>query len=109
MRSAVGEVDKERFILLVFDVIKCPVGEVINDKSFTGNDLPIVFQHGGVIVTPVTGTEAVILIDATGIGMVGWLHAIVPLAERGGIVAGGLERLEDRAFIQVHALLATAG
>src|SRR5207248_2068149 len=58
------------------------------------------------VVAPVAGGEAVVLGEAAGVGVVGVLAAVVPLAEAGGGVAGGPEGFADGLFAEVEALAA---
>ena len=109
MGGAIGEINKEGFVLLFLDVVHGAVGEIVYDETFAGDDLAVVFEHGRVVLPPMAGAESVVFINAPGVGVVGRLHAVMPFPECSGIVTGGLEGLEDGGFVEVHALFTSTG
>ena len=102
------EIDEKGVVFFRFNKVHRTGGEVVCDVSLTLHKFSVVFQHGRVIAAPVAGTESVVFIDSSSIGMIGGLHSIVPLSKCGGGVARCFKILEDGAFIKVHAFLAAA-
>ena len=109
MRGAVGQVNEERLLLVLLHVVHGAGREIVDEETLSGDDLAVVFQHGRVVVAPVSGAEAVVFLNATGVGVIRRLHAVVPLAEGCGAVAGRFEILKHRRLIQIETFLATAG
>ena len=77
------------------------VGQVVGDVALAADGLAVVLERRVEVVAPVAGGEAVVFVEAAGVGMVGLLDAVVPLAEGAGGVAGGFERLGDGLLVEV--------
>ena len=80
------------------------VGEVVGDEALAVHELPVVLQRRVEVVAPVAGGEAVVLVEAAAVRMVGLLRAVVPFAEGARGVAGGLEDLRDRLLVEIQPL-----
>jgi hypothetical protein len=81
-----------------------PVGQIIGDVALALDRLAVVVERRVEVLTPVTGGEAIVLLEAAAVGVVGVLRAVVPLAEAAGGVAGRLERFGDRPLVEVEPL-----
>ena len=82
------------------------VGEVVGDVALAADELAVVLQRRVEVFAPVAGGEAVVLVEAAGVGVIGLLAAVVPFAERAGGVAGGLERIGDGLLVEVQPFAA---
>ena len=104
MGRVVGEVGEEGLAGSVTLLDECdgPVGKVIDHESLAPDDLSVVIEGRAEVVTPVPGTESVVLVEAASIGMIRILHAIVPLPEGPGGIPRRLEGVGNRRFVQVH-------
>ena len=80
-------------------------GEVVDDVAVATDFFSVVIQGWAEVVAPMAGGEAVVFVEASVVGMVGRLCAVVPFAERSGGIAGGLEDIGDGGLIQVQASL----
>ena len=109
MGGAVGQVDEEGLFLVFLHIVHGVGREIIDEETLASDDLAVVFQHGRVVVAPVSGAEAVVFLNATGVGVIRWLHAVVPLAEGCGAVAGRFKILKHGRLVQIETFLATAG
>ena len=102
----VGDPDEERLGSMVLDEPDGAVGEVVGDVTVAPDEAAVVVQRGVEVVPPVARGEAVELVESPGVGMVGRLRAVVPLAEGRGGVARVVEDPGDRRFVQVEPLSA---
>ena len=109
VRGVVRQVAEERPGAVGLDERQRVVRQVVDDKALAAHQFPVVLQFRAEVVAPVARAEAVVLVESAGVGMVRPLEAVVPLAEGGGGVAGGLERFGNRGFVQVEAFAARRG
>ncbi len=111
MRGVVGEVAEERFARLdrIGHELHRLVGEVVDAEAFALHEPAVVFQRRAEVVAPVAGAEAVILVKAAPVRVVGILHPVVPLAEGPGPVSARLEGVADGRLIQVESFTACGG
>ena len=106
MRRVVREIDEERAVLVFFNERQRAVCEVVDHIPLALHDLTVVLQHRVEVMPPVSRTEAVKLIEPAGVRVIGRLHAVVPLAERGGRVARGPKVVGDGRFVEVDPFAA---
>ena len=111
MRGVVGKIGEKWFVLFGgrFHEVHGRAGEVIDAKSFAGNDPPVFLQHGIEVVSPVAAAETVKEIKAAAVRVVGKLHPVVPFPESPGGVAIFLEELCDGGFVEIHSLASGRG
>ncbi len=102
MRRIVRQIKKKRAIFVVFDEINSPVGEIVYHKSVSFDDFAIVFEHGAEIISPVAGAKTIKIIKSARIGVVGWLHAVVPFSIGCGNISGTPEKIGQGGFIQIQ-------
>src|SRR4051812_34100966 len=81
------------------------VRQVVGNETFAAHGLAVMLERRIEILAPVAGREAVILLKAARIRMVGPLAAIMPFAEGAGHVSGRLERFGHRSLVEVQPLL----
>jgi hypothetical protein len=79
MRRVVRDVAEERLGAMFVDEVDCLVGEIVRDVSLAADRFAVVFQRRIVILAPVTGGEAIIVLEAARVGMVWPLAAVVPI------------------------------
>ena len=104
MRGVKRNIAKERASLVGLDELERMVGQIIDDKSLTLHRLAVVIERRVEIGAPMAGGEAVIFVEAAGIGVIGPLGAVMPFAERGGGVPGGFEGVGNRLLVEVKTL-----
>src|SRR5205823_6840151 len=97
---------EERPITMLVDEPDGPVGQVVGDEPIAGHQLAVVVERRVEVMPPVSGREAVVLVEPAAVRVVRILRPVVPLAEAGGGVAGGLELVGDRLLIEVEAFAA---
>jgi hypothetical protein len=71
------------------------------DVAFASHNLAVVLEHGIEVVAPMARGESVVFIETAGVGMIGALGSVMPLAKRARAVTGFLECLRDGDFIHV--------
>ncbi len=75
MRRVVGEIAQEGLVFVLLHKLEGMVGEVVDDESLAPDNLAVVLENRAEIVAPVAGREAIILVEAAGVGVVASLLA----------------------------------
>ena len=105
VRRVVGYVTEEAIVLVFLDERYRLIRQIVGNIAFTLHNLAVVFEHGIEVVAPMARGESVIFIEAAGVGMIGALRSVMPLAKRARTVTGFLECLRDGDFIHIEAFL----
>ena len=105
MRRVVGQVAEERIVAIVFDEFQRVVGEVVDHEAVAPNLAAIVIERRAEVVAPVSGGESVVFVEATIVGVIGGLGAVVPFAECAGGVAVGLKHVGDGGLVGIKPTL----
>jgi hypothetical protein len=87
------------------DELNRPVGQVVRHVALASVRLSILLDEGIKIVAPVAGTKSDKLVKAPAIGMIGIMGPVVPLAKDARCIAGFLEKIGQRHFIETHVFL----
>ena len=102
VRSVERQIAKERAILVPGDELHGVVGQIVGDVAFAADQLAVVIELGVEILSPVSGSETVVFVEAAGVRMIGKLRPVMLLAKSAGGVASRLESLGNGHFIQVQ-------
>ena len=105
MRGVEWEIAEKRTRFVRLDERKSVFGEIVGDIALAADELSVVLEWRSEILAPMTGSEAIVFVEAARVGMIRPLAAVVPFAERASGVARGLEALSDGAFTGVQSLL----
>ena len=105
VRRREGHVAQEGLGFVAVDELQRLFGQDVDDVALRGFHHPVVLERGVEIFAPVAGRVAPEGIEAAGERVVRPLAAVVPFAEDPRDVAGGLERVGEGLFVEVHALL----
>src|SRR5207247_2450582 len=81
------------------------IGEIVGGEAVAANEVAVVLQRRAEVVAPVARAEAVVIVEAAVVGVIGRLQAVVPFAISCGSIAGRFERLGDRLFVKIEPLL----
>ena len=95
MRCAVGKVDKERLVLVLFDILHRVVREIINHEALAFDNFNCVQNNSAPSVPNKNRNTRQFLEHLDG------RHSVMPFSESSGLVASGFEVLKDSSFIQV--------
>ena len=111
MWCIVGKVGEERLFGLYAFLHEAHglVGEVVDAKAFSLDKFAIPLQRRAEVVAPVSGTEAIILIEAAAIRVVRELHAVMPFSKGPGAVARRLEKISYGGLVKVQSFPACRG
>lgn len=107
-QGEVGEGGAVGFVLR-FDELDGGGGEGVGKVAGAVDHFAVVVEQGVEVAAPMTGGEAVVFVEAAGVGMVGGLGAAVPFAEGSSGVTGVAEDFGDELLVGVDALAACSG
>ena len=105
MRRVVGHITEKAIVFVFLDEGHRLVRQIVGDVAFASHNLAVVLEHGIEVVAPMARGESVVFIEAAGVGMIGALGSVMPLAKRARAVTGFLECLRDGDFIHIEAFL----
>ena len=91
------------------DEFESMIGEIVDDEPVALDDSTILLKRRTEVVAPMAGAESVEFVESPAVGVVGVLHAVMPLSESGRGVASVLERFCDGRFVEVESLTARRG